>query len=62
MSKEDRNLYKELIIPVLNVMDFCLKEGEEEVVSFCIDAFNYLAESKLTILDSHFTSIIEYLC
>lgn len=62
MEKEHINLYKELVSPILKVVDQCQNEEDNELVGYCIDAFSYLAESKMTILDTHLTIILEYAC
>lgn len=52
--------YKTLVEPILKIVDQCLKEGDEDTAYHCFDAFSYLADSKLTILDTHLGMIIEY--
>ena len=58
MTKEHTVLFKDLIPPIVQIVDSCIAEEDEETVKYCLDAFNYLADSKLTILDDHFLLIL----
>lgn len=62
MEKDEVQMYKEFITPIIEIADYCVKNGDHETAYYCFDAFNYLADSKLTILDSHLTLIVEYIC
>jgi hypothetical protein len=59
-NKQIQN-YKELITPMIQIIDECIKSNDEDTAYYCLDAFNELAESKVTILDNHFTMIVEYI-
>lgn len=60
MEKKEAQQYKSLVEPILGFVDACLKEGDEDNAYHCFDAFSYLAEAKLNILDSHLGLIVEY--
>ncbi|CAK60429.1 unnamed protein product (macronuclear) [Paramecium tetraurelia] len=60
MNKQEAQQYKTLVEPILRFVDQCIKEGDEDNAYHCFDAFGYLAESKLTILDTHLGMIVEY--
>lgn len=62
MSKEQISQYKDLVLPILQILDKCVADGDDETVQFCFDAFGYLAESKVSIFNDHFKSIVEYAC
>ncbi|KAM3142401.1 hypothetical protein pb186bvf_005558 [Paramecium bursaria] len=60
MSKEERQQYQSLVEPILVFVDQCIKEGDEDNAYHCFDAFGYLADTKLTMLDVHLGMIIKY--
>lgn len=47
---------------MLNFLDQCVKEEDEDNVHTIFDSFADLAESKISILDNHFKVIVEYCC
>ena len=44
------------------VLDKLIDENDDDMIYYCFDALNLLAENKQTILDGNLTNIIEYLC
>jgi hypothetical protein len=61
MDKEQIKKYQEFIQPILQIIHQCLQEGDEDPVHYCLDAFSYLADCKITILDLYLGDIVVYL-
>lgn len=62
MTADQINLYKELVGPILNILDSLIDQNDEDLVYYCFDALNLLTENKKSILDQHLGQIVEYMC
>jgi len=61
-SEEHIKLFQELIPPMMQVLDVCLAQGDEDIAYLCFDVFNIVAESNGTLLDNHLPIILNYVC
>lgn len=53
MKLEEINMYKELVAPILNILDSLIDQNDEDMISYCFDALTLLTENKKSILDTH---------
>lgn len=52
MKVEEINMYKELVGPILNILDNLIDQNDEDMISYCFDALTLLTENKVFIYTS----------